>query len=104
MEPSRIKLGLSNDPTALLVNPRMSSGFCECKIYILSLPEKFTPKDANVTVLALILPRVGNVSCSGRCRRRSGVYGRTACLTKRIGSGVHATYIRVMEQGGGGWR
>ena len=59
MGPSRIKLGLSNDPTALLVNSRMSSGFCGCKIYIPSLPEKFTPKDANVTVFAFIMTKAG---------------------------------------------
>ena len=71
MGPSRIKLGLSNDPTALLVDSRMSSGFCGCKIYILPLPEEFTPKDADVTVLALTLPRVGSAGYSGRCKRRS---------------------------------
>ena len=34
----------------------------------LPLYEEFTPKDANVTVLALIVPRVGNVGYRGRCK------------------------------------
>ena len=37
----------------------------------LPLPEKFTPMDANVTVLALIAPRVGNGGYRGKCRRRA---------------------------------
>jgi hypothetical protein len=62
------------------------------------LPEEFTPKDAKVAVLALIVPRVGNA-----VQMKSWVYGSTGCLTrsdwKQIGSGVYAVYIRVMEQG-----
>ena len=68
-------LGLSDDQTVLPVNS--SSGFCRCKksyatthssVYILYLPlgETFTSKAANVTVLALIMQRVGNAGYSCR--------------------------------------
>ena len=38
----------------------------------LPLYEEFTPKNANVTVLALIVSRVGNVGYRCRCRCKAG--------------------------------
>jgi len=35
---------------------------------VIYLPDEFTPKDANITVLVLIAPRVGNAGYRGRCR------------------------------------
>jgi hypothetical protein len=47
------------------VNVRITRRLMAVYTYLL-LPE--APKDANVTVLALIAPRVGNVGYRGRCR------------------------------------
>ena len=38
-------------------------------MYLPHFPEKFTSKDANVTVLGLIVPRVGNVEVFGKDQR-----------------------------------
>ena len=84
-----------DDHTAFLVDSCTESlGFRICKNYATKhgiirtfkpLLEKSMLKDANVTILGVIVPRVGNAALRGQEETKSWICGYTACLT--IGSG-----------------